>query len=214
MGLAGLEALAEGRSAAVKGYAAIYGSFIVDGGAAAGTTLRGFRTCVIVKPNLARVFAPRWGREFFHPGGAGRELSRTEHLSAPACEAPQPGWTWGQALQPDLGAGLVTLLSGDASTGGPATPWRATLQSIGGPRHPADHALVALFAFSTDGGAFPSCSSLPCLLARGQVMLGRGFHTTSKTVGQTPPPLTGLGGACALVVWANLLGLPRGWLGE
>ena len=87
------------------------------------------------------------------------------------------------------GAGLVTLLSGGASTGGSATFGRPVLQPTGEPHHPANHALEALSA-----PCAYSCSSVPCLLVRGQAMLCHGFHATSKTVGQTAPPcLAGMG---------------------
>ena len=77
---------------------------------------------------------------------------------------PRPGVELGQAVLQVLGAGLVTLLSMNRGPSHP--PWQATLQSTGGPCHPADHALVALFAHGAEGGpTVSSCSSLPCLLA-------------------------------------------------
>ena len=38
------------------------------------------------------------GISVFYPWSAGRELSRTHYLSAPACEAQELGWTLGRAL--------------------------------------------------------------------------------------------------------------------
>jgi len=127
-------------------------------------------------PSLSpRVFSPHRGSEFFIPGAPGG--SCPGQITYQLLHAKHHNWDgyWGRVLLEVSGAGLVTLLSGGASTRGSATPGRATLQSTGGPRHPADHALVALFAPGADRGAFPSCSSLPCLPVRGQAMLGHGF---------------------------------------
>ena len=87
----------------------------------------------------------------FAPWGSWAGAVQDKHPSAPACEAPQLGWTLGQALLPVPGAGLhparwrrINRPQVDCKVA--SSGWRSP------PLRPADHALVTRFAPCAERG--------------------------------------------------------------
>ena len=92
--------------------------FVVDGGAAAGTTLHGFCTGAIV--SSPKGFLSQMRSDFLHPGEAGRELSRTNTHQLPHAKHHNWDGHWGRPSCRFRGR-ACTLLGGDASTGRKST---------------------------------------------------------------------------------------------